>query len=504
MKTEWFVNDGKKIVGPVSVQELRSWAAQGRLKPFHRIRRQDSDRWVLASQVLGLFTQGSGEREIHAHPTGTLASSEGSSAGYHPGSVKIPSAGESSASHQDQGSEIPAPPVASIKTATLSSQKKPDVGLAEQAKKSKLSRQLWLSKVLLVALGAVLILGVLAVVSVRWWRSQLASAKGAHAPRGSQSSILHEAVERTARSSARSAGPLEVDGLEGLLAELDEEGKAASAASVTEEESKEKNAEARPATAATAGDKISGKVGASHWHNAASGPLEWGGVSVQLVEVALEQPRLLTQSGRRARPTTQFLIVRLELRPMGDLSHVSYKSWSDPYVVSEGLKLEDAQGRLFSPKRFPNLLVEGQIREASLESGGSVQDVLVFEPPSSVPTTLRLVLPASALGREGSFRFIIPPTMLVRKPMVEGPKHRVREVGGESLPEDRQTATGDASTVPRSSGLREPADRRHRSAEEIEMDDGGPIPIPGLEPNHGTESPSDSADTSSVPASPEK
>src|SRR4051812_49445132 len=60
-RTSWYYDHDGRVVGPISVSELRHLAASGQLLPTDRVRKGDMDRWVKARAVKGLFAPAAAE-----------------------------------------------------------------------------------------------------------------------------------------------------------------------------------------------------------------------------------------------------------------------------------------------------------------------------------------------------------------------------------------------------------------------------------------------------------
>ena len=58
MAEEWIVRVQGKDYGPVDVETLREWKAEGRLLPGNQVRRADVDLWITAAEIPGLFESG--------------------------------------------------------------------------------------------------------------------------------------------------------------------------------------------------------------------------------------------------------------------------------------------------------------------------------------------------------------------------------------------------------------------------------------------------------------
>ncbi len=97
--------------------------------------------------------------------------------------------------------------------------------------------------------------------------------------------------------------------------------------------------------------------------------------------------------------------------------------------------------------------IDGQLEggKGSLDPGEVIRDVLLFETPAERAEHLRLELPASAFGEQGSLRFEIPMSMVVRASEPVAESRDVRPAVGKRATERREEEYGR-----------------------------GPIPIPGL------------------------
>jgi hypothetical protein len=58
MAQQWIIRVQSKEYGPVDVETLREWKAEGRLLPANDARRADSDLWTTAADIPGLFDVG--------------------------------------------------------------------------------------------------------------------------------------------------------------------------------------------------------------------------------------------------------------------------------------------------------------------------------------------------------------------------------------------------------------------------------------------------------------
>ena len=59
MAAEWYCSVSGKTLGPLSAEQLKALAEQGKLTPRHQVRRGTDDPWVSAGRVKGLFPKAS-------------------------------------------------------------------------------------------------------------------------------------------------------------------------------------------------------------------------------------------------------------------------------------------------------------------------------------------------------------------------------------------------------------------------------------------------------------
>jgi hypothetical protein len=118
----------------------------------------------------------------------------------------------------------------------------------------------------------------------------------------------------------------------------------------------------------------------------------------------------------------------------------------------------------YSAKSFAQrgLEIDGQVKggERALRPDAPIRDVLVFERPAKTASRLRLQLPATAIGEEGSLKFEIPISMIAVEQDLKqgaGPGHTSRA----AKPDESKIA-------------------QQQPGAPVGDDNGGPIPIPGV------------------------
>jgi hypothetical protein len=149
------------------------------------------------------------------------------------------------------------------------------------------------------------------------------------------------------------------------------------------------------------------------WHDASKGPLQLGDARVQVGYVIVSPVRLQGVVERSETPES-YVGVQVFIQNVSQTRKIDYPGWSRS--SSAQLRLTDNFGNVY--KRYdPGLLdtIIGQVREpTSIHPGERLEDLLVFERPLPNVQALRLELPAAAVGGSGSFRFLIPRSMIRR------------------------------------------------------------------------------------------
>jgi len=90
---------------------------------------------------------------------------------------------------------------------------------------------------------------------------------------------------------------------------------------------------------------------------------------------------------------------------------LTYRGWSFPLAgdKSTGVSLKDDHDKSYKMRAIqPGAEVVGQVREATLRPQSEVDDLLVFEAPTSAITNLMLDLPLTSVGGTGMAHFVIP------------------------------------------------------------------------------------------------
>lgn len=152
---------------------------------------------------------------------------------------------------------------------------------------------------------------------------------------------------------------------------------------------------------------------------ATAGPKDrQGDIEVEVVSTETETVRL-TGGGLSERPVYQ---VRLAIRNLGQ-SAVSYDGWAmreDESNRETAATLRFGLSGIASPVVFNGSRPFGQSVGQVIPPGGTLTDLLIFEPPAP-SGTLGLNLPGRAIGSTSDFRLRFPVTVTAPPPTVEKP-----------------------------------------------------------------------------------
>jgi hypothetical protein len=156
-------------------------------------------------------------------------------------------------------------------------------------------------------------------------------------------------------------------------------------------------------------------AGAEDWVDASANAVRHGDVrvdiaSVQIGPVDFKQNTAVTASPER------YLTIRLRVSNEGVLfQQTPYEPWADraDSPSKNPPVLTDNQGRTYAQKMFEaGRKVVGRADGDILNPGHQVKEVLVYPVPARDVEHLQLMLPASAFGLTGEFRFQIPRSMI--------------------------------------------------------------------------------------------
>lgn len=156
-------------------------------------------------------------------------------------------------------------------------------------------------------------------------------------------------------------------------------------------------------------------AGADDWVDASASALKRGNVRVDIVSVQIG-PVDLQQKPSTSASSERYLTIRVRASYEGVLfQQTPYEPWADraDSPSKNAPTLIDNQGRSYVQKTFDaGRKVIGRVDGDALNPGHQVKDVLVYPVPARDVEYLQLMLPASAFGLTGEFRFQIPRSMI--------------------------------------------------------------------------------------------
>jgi len=422
--TEWFCEISDEQLGPLSSQQLKTMADEGRLTGEDRVRQGTDGAWVPAGRVKGLFpadgspgrTFDSGDipvaRPIETQPAARPAAK----------AVDLPVAQPASSSRQV--------PARAKRAATPPPAPAP--------------------------------------------RRQAASRVAA-APAG-QLGIVTEANPRLAKITGHGSGNVEdrrhkkqrqhvtlvvclmllLLGLVGTGAWVFIAKPRFGGSGDTDEPATARNENGEDSPASPADNSASGKPAEDGlWTDASSKSVKCGSVTVKVLSVETGIPSFLP-TARGVKRGKEHVMIRVELKNTSqDRKIVEYKGFGR----SSAIRLSDDVGNPYD--RVPTGSVEGQLQKESLHPDEPVEDLLVFQRLVSGVNFLKLELPASVLDEKENLRFKIPKSMI-----------------GKADPPSRLEPPGDDEPDPPDETPNVPDPEKPPPGDDVDPED--PIPIPGV------------------------
>ncbi len=393
MAAEWYCKIAGAELGPLSAQQLKALAADGRLRPSDEVRQGSDGKWVPASRVKGLLGSAAGGT-LAARPLGGEGASPRKPAqapprpvvptpilqaqaapkppGIPPTAIPVAQrASEKSISPKDVGTPSPFiftdPDADGGKSTGTSTGRFHSLSPADLAERRRRQRMRLLA-------GSLGILGGAVVIGTVLWLTD---------PFGAES-------EKPAVGKREAGQPVEEDlagdlneGIEDVEAIIDGRvSKPEALADTTAADSEERHAVGDTATV--------------------------GPVGVRVVAVEVGKPRIVRADGRPGTPRDDYLIIHLELTNNDPTKRIAYSGWGGRVPRAQRGILVDNHNNSYELKTFPQGPIEGQQTRTSLYPGEPMADLLVFERPVPAAEFLRLELPAAAFGETGAIRFTIP------------------------------------------------------------------------------------------------
>lgn len=156
-------------------------------------------------------------------------------------------------------------------------------------------------------------------------------------------------------------------------------------------------------------------VGEDDWVDASANAVKRGDVRVEIVSAWIGPVDLKRKSSTTA-SAERYLTIRLRASYEGVIfQQTPYQPWADraDSPSKHSPTLTDNHSRIYAQKTFDaDWKVIGRADGDALNPGHQVKEVLVYAVPARDVEHLRLMLPASAFGLAGAFRFHIPRSMI--------------------------------------------------------------------------------------------
>jgi len=153
------------------------------------------------------------------------------------------------------------------------------------------------------------------------------------------------------------------------------------------------------------------------WANVADGEDQrCDPVVVEVTSAAVAVPRYTKQLPNATGLDQPALLVRLRLTNTSEEEKFEYEGWGTSGRSKSFVQATDDKGNTYKLKHFPKAVVEGRHTQAvSLYPGETVEDLMVFERPLPAAKYVRLVLPASVVGKTGDLRFELSSELFERE-----------------------------------------------------------------------------------------
>jgi hypothetical protein len=153
--------------------------------------------------------------------------------------------------------------------------------------------------------------------------------------------------------------------------------------------------------------------GEAPWANAKQDALVHGDIRLRVGSANVGTAPFDPVPGKQP-PGDRCLVIALRVTNAGVARKIAFTGWGGATMQDKPV-LRDNKGKTYAEKVFgPGWTVKGQVANAAIPPGKTLDTVLVFEAPPAGIEYLRLELPASALGADGWLRMEIPKQMIFR------------------------------------------------------------------------------------------
>ena len=420
----WFCKFGNlpQIVGPMSDNQLRALARQGRLQPTDVVAQDQNGPWYPVSQVRGLFVQ-SGEPQSAGQPLPQIAI---------PLTKQSPE--EMPSSRQSQtGASVPTP----------------EALLKQRAQRRKQARKLTLTLIWSgLALGFVFVL--VLIRPVIFSMLQTRSEKRPETRRSPE-------IARSSEDSAMSQRVASIPGLDEVLGYVPMQPKAPTKATAETPE------ESRMA-------RLTKLIAASQAFGATAQKLRDSHGEIEMtIEDCRIAPASLRQGGLGFRTPRPYFLFKLRIRNASSTETARYRS---PREGSQTAEIWwDKAPQPLPPWQRPGFTLEGQIEDATLGPGDTVLDIFAFDPPPDDIPLIYVRVPGTSVGLDADdFLFVIANDDIQRFDKAAKPSAGIDDTDGVSI--------GPMSPVRKSESATQ-SDSRQGDEEQAGMDEEA-VPIPGI------------------------
>jgi hypothetical protein len=151
--------------------------------------------------------------------------------------------------------------------------------------------------------------------------------------------------------------------------------------------------------------------GEPEWHDASSGALAFGDLSVRVTGLRIDYLQIETY--QKVTLKDKYLLVHIHVENRSETRKLFYRGWGE--LSADAPRLTDNFGNRYD--RWPSSAAGRVVGEwrGSLYPGKGMEDVIAFEGPVDRAEWLRLELPASAVEGEGVLRFHIPKALMPQR-----------------------------------------------------------------------------------------
>jgi len=368
MASEWFCEISGRQLGPLSSQQLRAMAEQGRLMPEHRVRQGAEGPWVPAARVKGLF-----QGDATPAPPRPVKPVDPSAAS----PSETPKARPTTSKAVRVAKTPPSPPPPPPAATTEPSGQPPGISPGHEE------------------------FSIVTEAGTPWER---VAGRGGAGPSGRKKPLL----------------------MAGLLVLLVLGLSAAGIAVYLGNRPDEAAAVAEPEPSA---DALPASPEEKNWVDASDSAIQCGEVRVSILEAKQGYPRF---ASRLPAPDAleEYLLLTVKLENLAESKKLEYESWGSRSSLIRRVRLTDNVRNTYRSKSFGRAELEGQVGAASIYPGETVEDLLVFERPVETAEYLQLELPAAAFGQPGALYFTIPREMI--KVTEEEPEPSLPAMNGDT------------------------------------------------------------------------